>query len=137
MKTINGTTRIRRPARRTARRGMALMMAMFVMTVCAMIVITILDTQTLQFTALRNTMDYDRARYLAESGVQHALAFLEEDYDLIGIDAYDIAWTDAPDGNNQYMVDLSEGANGTVIIAAQGRSGNFTRKLEISVKMGG
>ena len=116
---------------------MALMMAMFVMTVCAMIVITILDTQTLQFTALRNTMDYDRARYLAESGVQHALAFLEEDYDLIGIDAYDIPWTDAPDGDNQYMADLSEGANGIVIIAAEGRSGIFTRRLEISVKMGG
>lgn len=116
---------------------MALMMALFVMAVCSMIVITILDTQTLQFTALRNTMDYDRARYLAESGVQHSLAFLEDDYDLAGIDAYDIPWTNAPDGNSQYMADLSEGANGIVIIVAQGRSGNFTRRLEISVKMGG
>lgn len=113
------------------------MMALFVMTVCAMIVITILDTQTLQFTSLRNTIDYDRARYLAESGVQHSLAFLEEDYDLVGIDSYDIPWTDAPDSDNQYMADLSEGPNGTVIIVAQGRSGNFTRRLQISVKMGG
>jgi type II secretory pathway component PulK len=116
---------------------MALMMSLFVMIVCSMIVVTILDTQTLQFTALRNTMDYDRARYLAESGVQHSLAFLEEDYDLVGIDSYDIPWTDAPDSNNQYMADLSEGANGVVIVAAQGRSGNFTRRLEITVKMGG
>ena len=113
------------------------MLAMFVMIVCAIIVITILDTQTLQFTALRNTMDYDRARYLAESGVQHSLAFLEDDYDLVGIDGYDIPWTDAPDSDNQYMADLTEGPNGTVIIAAQGRSGSFTRRLEISVKMGG
>ncbi len=112
-------------------------MALFVMTICTMIVITILDTQTLQLTALRNTMDYDRARYLAESGVQHSLAFLEEDYKLNGIDTYDVPWTDAPDGNNQYMADLSEGPNGTVIIAAEGRSGNFTRRLEITVKMGG
>lgn len=116
---------------------MALLMALFVMSVCTMIVITILDTQTLQFTALRNTMDYDRARYLAESGVQHSLAFLEEDYALNGIDAYDVPWTDAPDSNNQYMADLTEGPNGTVIIAAQGRAGNFTRRLEITVKMGG
>ncbi|MEO8493723.1 MAG: hypothetical protein ABI614_01530 [Planctomycetota bacterium] len=127
----------RRPTRRTIRRGMALMMALFVMTVCSMIVITILDTQTLQFTALRNTMDYDRARYLAESGVQHALAFLEQDYAVIGVDKYDVPWTNAPDANNQYMATLSAGPNGTVIIAAQGRSGNFTRKLEITVKMGG
>ncbi|MBI2479548.1 MAG: hypothetical protein HYV60_13215 [Planctomycetia bacterium] len=102
-----------------------------------MIVVTILDTQTLQFSALRNTMDYDRARYLAESGIQHALAFVEQDYDLIGIDKYDIPWNNAPDANSQYMADLSEGAGGTIIVASQGRSGNFTRRLEITVKMGG
>ena len=107
------------------------------MTVCSMIAITILETQTLQLTALRNTIEYDRARYLAESGIQHALAFVEEDYDLIGIDKYDIPWTNSPDGNNQYMADLTEGANGTIIISAQGRSGNFTRRLEITIKMGG
>ncbi|MCA9123231.1 MAG: hypothetical protein H6822_28190 [Planctomycetaceae bacterium] len=122
---------------RQKRRGAALMMALFVMTICTMLVITILDTQTLQFTALRNTVDYDRARYLAESGIQHALAFIEQDYDLIGIDKYDVPWTNAPDSNSQYMADLSEGGNGTVIIAAQGRSGNFTRRLEITIKMGG
>jgi type II secretory pathway component PulK len=113
------------------------MMALFVMLVCSMIVITILDTQTLQFSVLRNTMDYDRARYLAESGIQHSLAFIEQDYDLDNIDKYDIPWTNAPDSDNQYMSDLSEGPNGTVIIAAQGRSGDFTRRLEITVKMGG
>lgn len=130
-------TPVRSSRRAKSRRGAALMMAIFVMTVCSMIIITILDTQTLQFTSLRNTMDYDRARYLAESGVQHALSFLEQDYALIGIDKYDVPWTNAPDANNQYMADLTEGANGTIIIAAQGRSGNFTRRLEITVKMGG
>ena len=137
MMSTRATKRHPRPPRRGARRGAALMMALFVMMVCSMIVITILDTQTLQFSALRNTMDYDRARYLAESGIQHALAFVEQDYDLIGIDKYDIPWTNAPDSNNQYMADLSEGASGTVIIAAQGRSGNFTRSLQITIKMGG
>ncbi len=124
-------------SRGNSRRGAALMMALFVMMVCSMIVITILDTQTLQFSALRNTMDYDRARYLAESGIQHSLAFIEQDYDLIGIDKYDIPWTNAPDINNQYMADLSEGPGGTIIVSAQGRSGNFTRRLEITIKMGG
>ena len=113
------------------------MMALFVMMVCSMIVITILDTQTLQFSALRNTMDYDRARYLAESGIQHSLAFIEQDYDLIGIDKYDIPWTNAPDNNNQYMADLTEGPGGTIIVSATGRSGNFSRRLEITIKMGG
>lgn len=129
LRTLHATVR--------RRRGAALLLALFVMTVCSMIAITILDTQTLQFTALRNTIEYDRARYLAESGIQHALAFVEEDYDLIGIDKYDIPWTNSPDGNNQYTADLTEGPNGTIIIAAQGRSGNFTRRLEITIKMGG
>jgi len=70
-------------------------------------------------------------------GIQHSLAFLEDDYELNGINAYDIPWTNAPDANNQYMADLTEAANGIVIISAQGRSGNFTRRLEIRVKMGG
>ncbi|HUG68975.1 MAG TPA: hypothetical protein VMM76_14595 [Pirellulaceae bacterium] len=113
------------------------MMALFVMMVCSMIVITILDTQTLQLSALRNTIDYDRARYLAESGIQHSLAFIEQDYDLNDIDKYDIPWTNAPDSTNQYMSDLSEGPGGTIVISAQGRSGNFTRRLEITIKMGG
>lgn len=137
MKNTRSTRRLPLPLRGKSRRGAALMMALFVMMVCSMIVITILDTQTLQFSALRNTMDYDRARYLAESGIQHSLAFIEQDYDLIGIDKYDIPWTNAPDGNNQYMADLSEGAAGTIIVSAQGRSGNFTRRLEITIKMGG
>ena len=94
-------TRIRTLQITRRRRGAALLLALFVMTVCSMIAITILETQTLQLTALRNTIEYDRARYLAESGIQHALAFVEEDYDLIGIDKYDIPWTNSPDGNRQ------------------------------------
>jgi len=125
---------------RKKRRGAAFLLALFVMAVCSMIVIATLDTQTMQFASLRNTMDFDRARYLAEAGVQHALAFLEEDY-AIGpgndINKYDMGWTNFPDSNNQYQVDLTEGPNGTVIIRADGRAGQFTRRLEITVKMGG
>ena len=46
------------------------MLAMFVMVVTTTIVIAILDTETLQYSSLLHTMDYDRARYLAEAGVQ-------------------------------------------------------------------
>ena len=67
-----------------SRRGAALLTAMFVMVVTSMLVLMICDTQTIQYSALRNTIDYDRARYLAEAGVQHALALLEKDIDLRG-----------------------------------------------------
>lgn len=113
------------------------MLALFVALTCGLVVISILDTQMLQYAALRNTVDYDRARYLAEAGVQHALAFLEEDFANHDIDQYDIGWTDFPDADSQYCADLAEGANGTVIVTAWGRAGQFTRSLQIVVKMGG
>jgi hypothetical protein len=62
-----------------ARRGAALLASMFVMSAVSMTVIGILQTETVQFAALRNTIDYDRARYLAEAGMNHALSTLETD----------------------------------------------------------
>ena len=119
------------------RRGVAFLMALFVMAVCSLICISILDTQMLQFASLRNTMEYDRARYLAEAAVQHALSEIEEDYDIPGTPEERIPWTNFPDSNNQYRATLSDGGSGTILIDAEGRSGQFTRRLLIQIKMGG
>ncbi|MGI8982621.1 MAG: pilus assembly PilX family protein [Pirellulaceae bacterium] len=124
---------IKETARRL-RRGAAMMTALFVMTVSSVLVISIMDTETLQYSALRNTMDWDRARYLAEAGLQHALAELEAD----------ITWrtgignTQFPAGSgNLYWATAANGANGTVVVTAWGQAGNVTRKLETMVKQGG
>lgn len=111
---------------------------MFVMAVTTVIVISILDTQTLQFSSLRNTLAYDRSRYLAEAGVQHALAILESNYDNPALYTLGIANTAFPVGStDSYSATVRQGPNGTVIIAGTGNSGAFTRRLEIVVKMGG
>ena len=78
MLTHRFTSAAKQAARRF-RRGAAMMTALFVMTVSSVLVISIMDTETLQYSALRNTLDWDRARYLAEAGLQHALAELEAD----------------------------------------------------------
>jgi type II secretory pathway component PulK len=110
------------------------MLALFVMSVASLLVISILDTQTLQYSALRNTIDYDRARYLAEAGIQHALAFLEQDITWRA----GVANVEFPVGSgNRYTATATDGANGTVVIAAVGTAGTFTRRLEVTVKMGG
>ena len=121
------------------RRGMALMLALFVMAVTSMIVITILDTQTLQYTALRNTVDYDRARYLAEAGIQHALSTLEIDYDQGEVGGFNIPATQFPAGSgNTYQATIGPIQNdGTRVITGLGTAGTFTRRLEILIKMGG
>jgi hypothetical protein len=111
-----------------------MMTAMFVMAISSVLVISIMDTETLQYAALRNTMDWDRARYLAEAGLQHALAEVEAD----------ITWragisnTQFPAGSgNIYWATAVDGANGTVVITAWGQAGSVTRKLETTVKQGG
>lgn len=114
------------------------MLALFVMTVSSVLVISIVDTQTLQFASLRNTMDYDRARYLAEAGVAHALAILEQDWDSTSLRTTGVASTEFPSGSgNTYTATVTDGVNGTVVIAATGNAGSFSRSLQITVKMGG
>ena len=121
------------------RRGMAFMLALFVMVVVSMIVVTILDTQTLQYSSLRNSIDFDRARYLAEAGLHHALSVLEADFDSSDTTGFSIASTQFPAGSgNVYSATVGIlQVDGTRVVSAQGTSGQFTRKLEIRVKMGG
>jgi type II secretory pathway component PulK len=121
------------------RRGTALMLAVFVMAVASMMVITILDTQTLQYSALRNTMHYDRARYLAEAGLHHAMSLLESDFDMSGTTGFSIPNTEYPVGSgSNYSASISAvQADGTRVITATGTSNTFTRTLTIQVKMGG
>jgi type II secretory pathway component PulK len=128
------TPPIKAPSIKGRRRAAALLTALFVMTVTSTLVITMLDTQTLQFAAMRNTIDWDRARYLAEAGIQHALAELEANIDWrTGVTA-----TQFPFGSgNTYTATAVDGANGTVVVTATGTAGNVTRRLQITVKQGG
>ena len=116
------------------RRAAAILTALFVMTVSSTLVITMLDTQTLQYSAMRNTIDWDRARYLSEAGMQHALAELEANIDWRS----GVPTTSFPAGtNNSYSATLADGADGAVIVSATGTAGNITRRLQTIVKQGG
>jgi Tfp pilus assembly protein PilX len=119
---------------RHRRRGAALMMALFVMTVTTVLVISMIDTETLQYSSIRNTMDWDRARYLAECGVQHAMAELENNIDWRD----GVASVEFPAGSgNTYGASVTDGANGTVIINAWGTARSFTRRMQTTLKQGG
>lgn len=118
----------------TLRRGAALLLALFVMTVSSVLVLAIVDSQSLRYTALRNTWQWDQARYLAEAGLHDALARLENDFGWRD----GIEWTEFPSGSsNRYMAVLAEDSEGHVVITAIGASGNFTRTLGATVKQGG
>lgn len=117
-----------------SRRGAALLASMFVMTAVSLIVIGMLQTETVQFAALRNTVDYDRARYLAEAGMNHALSILESDISWRGT----VAKTEFPASSGEYYTAIvTDGLNGTVQVVGIGESGTFSRTVQVVVKQGG
>lgn len=120
--------------KRNYRRAAAILTALFVMTISSTLVITMLDTQTLQYSAMRNTIDWDRAGYLSEAGMQHALSELELNFDWRA----GIGTTSFPAGTtNSYSATIVDGPNGSAIITALGTAGNVTRRLQTTVKQGG
>ncbi|NUQ65898.1 MAG: hypothetical protein HUU20_25835 [Pirellulales bacterium] len=118
----------------TLRRGAALLVCIFVMAMTAAVVVAVVDSMTLEMTALRHTTNYERASYLAGAAVYHALAELEAD----------TAWragvpnTEFPVGSgNSYLATVVDGAAGTVVVTGNGTAGGVTRKLELTVELGG
>jgi hypothetical protein len=119
---------------RRLRRGAALLFALFVMTVASALAISMADSQSLRYASTRNTRQWDQARYLAEAGLNDALAQLEHDFDWRdGIGA-----TEFPAGSrNNYQVSVRDGTGGEVLVESIGRSGGFTRTLVARLKQGG
>lgn len=119
---------------RSGRRGAALLMALFVMTLASALVVGTLDSQRMRYAALRNTVDWDRARYLAEAGLNDALSQLEADIDW----RTGIATTEFPAGSGMtYSATVNDAAAGTVEVVAVGNAGTFSRRLRVTVKHGG
>lgn len=120
-----------RRTRRPRRRGVALLICLMVVSVTAMIVITMVDSQTYQFSALRNTIAYERANYLAAAAVNHSLAELESD----------IAWrtgissTEFPSGSGDtYSATAVDGTGSRVVVTGTGIADGVTRVLQITVQ---
>lgn len=123
-------TKISRPARG----GVALLLAIFVMLVSSTLVISMAETQMLRYAALRNTRDWDSARFLAEAGLHHALSSLEDDIEW----RTGVARTEFPVGTGQsYTATVADGPSGTVRITAVGSAGTFSRVLTATIKHGG
>jgi hypothetical protein len=76
---------------------------------------------------------------LAEAGLHHALSVLEADFDSSEMTGFSIASTQFPIGSgNVYSASVGVlQVDGTRVVSAEGTAGQFTRRLEIRVKMGG
>lgn len=120
----------RRTPRTAGRRGTALLVCIFVVSMTSIIVVSVLDAEMLRLTALRNASQYDRALYLAGAAVHDALAELETDSSWrTGVSA-----SDFPTGSGgAYAASVADSAPNTVVITASGSFGGVTRKLTVTV----
>jgi Tfp pilus assembly protein PilX len=112
------------------RHGAALVFCMFILTMITLMVVNVLDTTTMELSALRNSMDYERALYLANAGVHHVAATIESD------SAWRGTITDgAYPADNTYTATAVDGPNSTVIVTSSGVAGDVTRDLQATIEL--
>ena len=116
------------------RRGMSLLVCLFVIGITSILLVGILQTAMVQMSAVRNTADYDRALYLAGAAVHQALAEIEADQSWLGT----ISSTELPAGSgNTYSATTSSGTGSTVVITGVGNTATVTRNLQVTILPGG
>lgn len=122
--------KLQTPGPTPPRRGVALLLCLFVVFMVSSLVLAMLNTETLQFATARNVHDYERALYLANAGIHHACAELEEDFTWRG------TVTDGSyPADDTYSATASDGTGDQIDIVATGVSGDVSRTLEATVEL--
>ena len=116
---------------RESRSGAALLVCLFVVFMTVMLLVQILDSMTLNLSVLRNSLDYQRAVYLANAAIHEVAATLESDPTWRGVvtdgafpnhDTYTATAVDGPIIN-------------TVAVTASGVSGDIQRNLTALIEL--
>lgn len=103
---------------------------MFILTIVVLMVVNVVDTTTLELSALRNSMDYERALYLANAGIHHAAAEIEAD------NAWRGTITDgAYPADNSYFAEAVDGPGSTVIVTSSGVAGDVIRNVQATIEL--
>ena len=120
-----------KPKTRTpARGGMALLFTLFFVAIVSLLVVNVLDSTTLELSALRNGMDRERALYLANAGVHHAAAMLEANSTWRGTVAEGVYPAD-----DSYTATAVDGANYTAVVTSSGAAGEVTRTVQAIIEL--
>ena len=130
MKTTANHQHDSTPTRR--RPATALLICLFVMTIASLAILGVLGSVTSQMAAQRNTIDYEKALYLAGAGAHHAVAELEQDP----------SWTtgiaNTPStGSEYYSATVTPQGDDSIIITGVGVAGAVTRTIEVTVDFEG
>jgi Tfp pilus assembly protein PilX len=123
------SARIRRLSCRS--NGVALLMCLFVLSIVSVWVVNIFQSATVYQSALRNTIEYEQALYLANAGVHHAVAELEDNLNWRGT----VADGSYPASGSYSATAVNGVVAGTVDITSTGVSGGATRRLRATAKV--
>jgi len=124
--------RAKRSQRRSNRRGAALLICLLIVSATGLMVISMVEAEAYQFSALRNTIAYERANYLAAAAVNHSLAELEQDVSW----RTGISSTEFPSGTGDtYSATAVDGAGKQVVVTGTGTADGVTRTLQITVQV--
>jgi Tfp pilus assembly protein PilX len=113
----------RLPHRR--RSGIALLLCLFVLSIVTVWVVNIFQSATIYQSAQRNTIEYEQALYLANAGVHHAVAELENNLAWRGT----VTAGSYPSSGSYSATAVNGVAAGTVDITSTGVAGGATRRL--------
>ncbi len=106
------------------------MFCMFIIAFMTLMVVNVLDTTTLEISALRNSMDHDRALELANAGVHEVAAQLEAD------DTWTGTITDGlyPADDTYQAVAVNSGTY-TVTVTSTGVAGDISRTVQAVIEL--
>lgn len=120
------------------RRGMSLLVCLFVMAFTSILLVGILGSETVRLSAVRNTEESDRAKFLAGAAVHHVMAEIEKDNKWATTPGQ-IANTEFPSGSGDFYnatVTPVTGQNLTYVITGSGITPEVTRVLKVTIKLG-
>lgn len=104
-------------ANRYRRRSVALLISMFLMIIISSMVVLILDVEVTEMSITRNTIDLNKALYVADAGIQHSLGMLRADRTWrTGFPSPGIQFP--PGSGNFYVVTIADGVSGEVIVTS-------------------
>lgn len=113
-------------------RGAALIMCLLLVLIVASLVTSVLDTETLQLAAARNTIEYEQALYWANAGVHRACA------ELLGNPSFRGTLSEGtlpPAASaSGFSVSVSDDV-GSVLVVATGYAGHGERTVEANIEL--
>lgn len=115
----------------SVRRGIALLICLYVLSIITVWLVYMLDSATVYQSALRNTIEYEQALYLANAGVQHAVAEIESDTTWRGT----VSAGSYPASGSYSATAVDGSVSGTVDITSTGVAGEVTRHLLATVQL--